>query len=36
MTYEFTVTYLHMCSQNVLTRVGDTIVYKYFVGVEDG
>lgn len=31
MTYEFTVTYLHMCSQNVLTRVGDTIVYKYFV-----
>jgi hypothetical protein len=31
LTYEFAVTYLHQCARNGLTRVGDTIVYKYFI-----
>ena len=31
MTYEFAVTYIHECARNELTRVGDTVAFKYFV-----
>jgi hypothetical protein len=35
LTYEFSVTYLHQCAHNELTRVGDTVAYKYFVETDE-